>query len=144
MVRIGRDIQQLPGPWNALGQVAFMFPNRHNVYMHDTPAKELFASTDRAFSHGCIRLQRPHELAELLLAPEGWDRTRIDAVIATGERTVVWLKTRVPVRISYATAFASDDGALHVRPDIYGRDAMLQQVLDAEHRRAFPQTRGRP
>lgn len=141
MIRIGRDIQQVPGPWNALGQVAFMFPNRYNVYMHDTPAKELFASTDRAFSHGCIRLQRPHDLAELLLAPEGWDRARIDSVIATGARTVVWLRTPIPVRIGYATAFAADDGTLHFRHDIYGRDALLHRVLEAEHRRAFPLTR---
>jgi murein L,D-transpeptidase YcbB/YkuD len=141
MIRIGRDIQQVPGPWNALGQVAFMFPNRYNVYMHDTPAKELFASPDRAHSHGCIRLQRPHDLAELLLAAEGWDRARIDSVIATGTRSVVWLRTPIPVRISYATAFAADDGTLHFRRDIYGRDALLQRVLEAEHRRAFPLTR---
>lgn len=141
MVRIGRDIQQLPGPWNALGQVAFMFPNRHNVYMHDTPAKELFESPDRAHSHGCIRVQRPHELAELLLQSEGWGRARIDSVIATGQRTVIWLETPIPVRITYATAFADNDGLLQFRRDVYGRDAVLQQVLDREHRRPFPRTR---
>lgn len=142
MVRIGRDIQQLPGPWNALGQLAFMFPNRFNVYMHDTPAKELFASVDRAHSHGCIRVQRPHDLAELLLTPEGWTRERLDSAIATGERTVIWLKTPIPVRITYATAFADDDGTLQFRRDVYGRDALLQGALDREHARPFPQTRG--
>lgn len=129
MVRIGRDIQQVPGPWNALGQVAFMFPNRFNVYMHDTPAKELFDSPDRAHSHGCIRVQRPHDLASLLLAREGWTRARIDSVIATGRRTVVPLEQPVPVRITYATAFVSNDGTLQFRPDVYGRDALLDRAL---------------
>jgi murein L,D-transpeptidase YcbB/YkuD len=138
MVWVGRDIQQVPGPWNALGQIAFMFPNRFNVYMHDTPAKELFALPDRAHSHGCIRLQRPHELAERLLAPEGWTRARIDSTIATGQRTVVELQTRIPVRITYATAFADGDGTLQFRPDVYGRDALLRRAMADEHRRPLP------
>jgi murein L,D-transpeptidase YcbB/YkuD len=138
MVRVNGGIQQLPGPWNSLGQIAFMFPNRFNVYMHDTPAKELFASPDRAHSHGCIRVERPHELAALLLEREGVTRARLDSVIATGTRTVVWLRTPVPVRITYATAFVSDDGALQFRRDVYGRDGLLQTVLDRERRRAVP------
>lgn len=132
MVRIGRDIQQLPGPWNALGQIAFMFPNRFNVYLHDTPAKELFTRTERAFSHGCIRVERPHDLALTLLEPDGWTPARIDSVIATGTRTVVWLRSPVPVRITYLTAFTGDEDTLHFRPDLYGRDALLQAVLDRE------------
>lgn len=130
MVRIGGDIQQLPGPWNALGQIAFMFPNRFNVYMHDTPAKELFAVTGRTFSHGCIRVQRPHDLAMALLEPDGWTRARLDSVIATGARTVVWLRRPVPVRITYATAFVDDDGVLQFRRDVYGRDALLQRAIE--------------
>jgi murein L,D-transpeptidase YcbB/YkuD len=135
MVRVDGGIQQLPGPWNALGQIAFMFPNRFNVYMHDTPAKALFDAPDRTHSHGCIRVQRPHELAALLLEREGVSRAQIDSVIATGVRTVVWLRTPVPVRITYATAFVSDDGALQFRRDVYGRDALLQAVLDRERLR---------
>jgi len=136
MVRTNGGIQQLPGPWNALGQVAFMFPNRFNVYMHDTPARELFEAPDRAHSHGCIRVQRPRELAALLLAHEGWSPARIDSVIATGQRTVTWLRQPIPVRITYVTAFSDDDGVLQFRPDVYGRDALLQ--------RAMRQAQGRP
>jgi murein L,D-transpeptidase YcbB/YkuD len=138
MVWVGREIQQVPGPWNALGQIAFMFPNRFNVYMHDTPAKELFAFPDRAHSHGCIRVQRPHELAELLLGREGWTRARLDSVIATGRRTVATLETPIPVRITYATAFAGDDGTLHFRPDVYGRDALLGRAMLQERQRPLP------
>jgi murein L,D-transpeptidase YcbB/YkuD len=138
MVWVGREIQQVPGPWNALGQIAFMFPNRFNVYMHDTPAKELFALPDRAHSHGCIRVQRPHELAELLLRPEGWTRARIDSVIATGRRTVVTLATAIPVRITYATAFAGSDGTLQFRPDVYGRDTLLSHAIRQEQQRPLP------
>lgn len=129
MVRIGGDIQQQPGPWNALGQLAFMFPNRFNVYMHDTPAKALFAEVERAYSHGCIRLQRPRDLAILLLEDEGWSPARLDSAIATGTRHVVWLRRGIPVRITYATAFADDDGSLQFRRDVYGRDALLERAL---------------
>jgi murein L,D-transpeptidase YcbB/YkuD len=138
MIRVGRDIQQVPGPWNALGQIAFMLPNRFNVYLHDTPAKALFALPDRAHSHGCIRVQRPHELATLLLEADGWTRARLDSVIATGRRTAVLLKTPVPVRITYATAFADRDGTLQLRPDVYRRDALLARALVLEHQRPLP------
>lgn len=134
MVRVADGIQQLPGPWNALGQIAFMFPNRFNVYMHDTPAKALFDRPDRAHSHGCIRVQRPHEMAELLLARQRWSRAQLDSAIATGERSVVMLRDPIPVRITYATAFMDDDGTLQFRPDIYNRDATLDAHL--QRRRA--------
>lgn len=138
MVREGGEIRQLPGPWNALGQIAFMFPNRFNVYMHDTPAKELFARPDRAHSHGCIRVQRPHDLAELVLAPDGWTRAQLDSAIATGRRSVVWLKAPIPVRLTYATAFLDDDGTLQFRPDVYGRDAELERIMLREDSRPLP------
>jgi murein L,D-transpeptidase YcbB/YkuD len=134
MVRVADGIQQRPGPWNALGQIAFMFPNRFNVYMHDTPAKALFDRPDRAYSHGCIRVQRPHEMAELLLARQRWSRAALDSAIATGERSVVMLHDPIPVRITYATAFMDDDGTLQFRPDIYNRDATLDAHL--QRRRA--------
>ncbi len=129
MVRVNGGLQQVPGPWNALGQIAFMFPNPFNVYMHDTPARELFDAPDRAHSHGCIRVQRPRELAGLLLGSEGWAPAAIDSAIATGQRRVIRLRHPVPVRITYATAFSGNDGTLHFRPDVYGRDALLQRVL---------------
>ena len=73
----GSSIRQLPGPWNSLGRFKFMFPNPHNIYMHDTPARALFARADRTGSHGCIRLEKPAELAALLLGPQGWTPERI-------------------------------------------------------------------
>lgn len=138
MVRTPGGIQQLPGPWNALGQIAFMFPNRFNVYMHDTPARELFEAPDRAHSHGCIRVQRPRELAALLLADEGWSPARLDSAIAAGSRSVTWLRRPVPVHITYVTAFVDDDGVLQFRRDVYGRDALLQRVMRQAERRPLP------
>lgn len=134
MIRVDGGLRQLPGPWNALGNIAFMFPNAHNVYMHDTPAKALFALPDRAFSHGCIRLARPHELAQLLLSDHGWSAARIDSIIATGTRTVIPLRRGIPIRISYVTAFPGLEGQLHFRKDVYGRDAALRRAIDREHR----------
>lgn len=138
MVRTNGGIQQLPGPWNALGQIAFMFPNRFNVYMHDTPARELFEAPDRAHSHGCIRVQRPRELAALLLAHDGWSPARIDSAIAAGHRSVTWLRRPIPVHITYATAFSDDAGVLQFRPDVYGRDALLQRVMRQAQGRPLP------
>jgi murein L,D-transpeptidase YcbB/YkuD len=128
----GGSIRQLPGPWNSLGRFKFMFPNHHNIYMHDTPARAAFARADRTGSHGCIRLEKPAELAALLLGPQGWTSERIAAAVATGEQTVVPLKTPIPVYISYVTAFLGPDGLMHYRRDVYGRD---KNLLDALARR---------
>lgn len=123
-------LRQKPGPQNALGRVKFMFPNRFNVYMHDTPARSLFGQTTRAFSHGCIRLARPIDFAEQILAAvPNWDRARIDAVLATGERTVVSLKQPVQVHLTYSTAWQDVDGEVNFRTDIYRRDAKLASTL---------------
>lgn len=138
MVRVPDGIKQLSGPWNALGQVAFMFPNAFNVYMHDTPAKALFEQPDRAHSHGCIRVQHPRELAEVLLSREQWSRAQIDSVIAAGARRVVMLRHRIPVRITYATAFIAADGTLQFRPDVYGRDARLAAYLQRVRAESMP------
>lgn len=128
----GTSIRQTPGPWNSLGRFKFMFPNPHNVYLHDTPARALFNEPDRAFSHGCVRLEQPAQLAELLLADQGWTPERIRAAVATGVETVVNLEKPIPVYISYITAFLGVDGQMHYRRDVYGRDktliAALQQV----------------
>lgn len=126
-------LRQDPGPLNALGNVKFMFPNRHNVYLHDTPSRELFGRTTRAFSSGCIRVEKPLDLADYLLAGDPrWSPGRIRAVVAAGQETTVWLERPVPVHILYWTAFAGDDGGVDFRPDLYGRDRAVRRALEAE------------
>jgi L,D-transpeptidase YcbB len=128
--RFPYKIRQDSGDGNALGRVKFMFPNRFNIYLHDTPAKSLFSRPERTFSHGCIRVQDPPLLAEFVLATsEGWDRARIEAAIASGERTVVTLKQPLPVHITYLTSWVNKDGSVHFRNDVYDRDASLAQAL---------------
>jgi len=128
----GGSVRQTPGPWNSLGRFKFMFPNTHNIYLHDTPARALFNEADRAFSHGCVRLEKPAELAALLLAGQGWTPERIKSVVEGGRSTTVTLDTPIPVAISYATAFLDPDGLIHFRRDVYGRDKKLIDAL--EHR----------
>jgi murein L,D-transpeptidase YcbB/YkuD len=119
------QLRQRPGPRNALGQVKFLFPNQFNVYLHDTPARSLFSEPERAFSHGCIRLSRPIDLAEEVLALQGgWSRQRIDGVLASGQRTVINVETPLPVHITYFTAWV-DNGQANFRSDIYEQDEKL-------------------
>jgi L,D-transpeptidase YcbB len=120
--------RQQPGPKNALGKVKFMLPNKFNIYLHDTPAKDKFANTTRAFSHGCIRLSRPVDLAYSMLERTGMDRAAVDSVWASGENTRVNLPQRVPVHLIYATAFSSENG-IEFRTDVYGRDRKLFEAL---------------
>ena len=123
-------IRQSPGPLNALGQIKFIFPNRHNIYLHDTPARSLFDRTERAFSHGCIRVKAPDVLAGTLLQwQDGWPLSRIHNTIESGTRTVVSLKKPVPVHLAYVTAWVNKDGTVHFREDIYKRDAVLKKAL---------------
>jgi murein L,D-transpeptidase YcbB/YkuD len=123
-------LRQRPGEGNALGRVKFMFPNQFDVYLHDTPARGLFAREVRAFSHGCMRVGDPLGFAEVVLAGEpGWDRARIDRIVASGERTIVPLAHHLPVHIAYITAFVNKDGSVHFRRDVYGRDRSLAQAL---------------
>jgi murein L,D-transpeptidase YcbB/YkuD len=114
---------------NALGRVKFMFPNRYNVYIHDTPSKTLFARSQRSFSHGCIRLSNPFDLAVLLLGEQGWDHGRFEGAVERGRTRTVSLDRPVPVHILYQTAWVAPDGSLQFREDIYGRDAALAQQL---------------
>jgi murein L,D-transpeptidase YcbB/YkuD len=116
-------IRQLPGPKNSLGKVKFLFPNSHNIYFHDTPAKSLFSLRRRAFSHGCIRLAEPAKLAEYLLRnnPE-WTPERIQQAMDAGKEKVVNLETPVAVAITYQTAWVDKEGMVHFREDIYGHD----------------------
>jgi murein L,D-transpeptidase YcbB/YkuD len=127
-------IRQAPGPQNALGKVKFMFPNKHNVYLHDTPSRELFARDERAFSSGCIRIEKPFELAKLLLAdmPEWTDDRIRDGMNSKSERTVV-LKSPVGVYIYYLTAWGMPDGMVNYRSDLYERDAEILKVLREKH-----------
>lgn len=123
-------IRQRPGPTNALGEMKFLFPNQHNVYLHDTNARGLFAKTVRAFSHGCVRIQKPHELAAYLLAANGdWPLDRIRQIVDSGELTKIVLKQPMPVHLAYMTAWMDRRGIVQFRPDIYGRDAELAKKL---------------
>lgn len=126
-------LRQDPGPGNALGNVKFIFPNRHNVYLHDTPQRELFDQAARSFSSGCIRVERALELAAFLLADqEEWTPARIRQVVAGGVERSVNLSAPVPVYLLYFTAFVETDGTVHFRPDIYGRDAAVLRALDGD------------
>jgi murein L,D-transpeptidase YcbB/YkuD len=126
-------IKQRPSDDNALGQVKFMFPNRFSVYMHDTPHRELFARDTRAYSNGCIRLEKPRELAEILLGGQTSDPAKTYGdLLASGRERHVDLKQDIPVHIVYRTAFTGEDGTLHYRADVYGRDALVLKALEAQ------------
>jgi L,D-transpeptidase YcbB len=117
-------IRQSPGANNALGSLLFRLPNPHNVYLHDTPAKNLFNRDARFFSHGCMRVENPMKLALLLLGgQEGWTEARINQVIATRTLQIVPLKRPIMVHVTYLTAWAERDGTVHFRRDPYHRDA---------------------
>jgi len=125
------QIRQEPGPDNSLGRVKFMFPNSHSVYLHDTPHRELFEKDARAFSSGCIRVQSPLELAALLLEDDesGWDRAAIDRAVEAGTTRTVTLSQKIPVLLSYWTAWVDVDGRLQLRGDVYGRDPQVAAGL---------------
>jgi murein L,D-transpeptidase YcbB/YkuD len=135
------QLRQDPGPDNALGLVKIMFPNPYLVYLHDSPAKTLYAEDERAFSSGCIRVQKPFELAELVLNDrERWNQTSIQAVIQSGKTQTVNLQTPVPVLILYWTAEPTPDGQIIFRSDVYGRDPPLLRALDSDFRLPPPVT----
>ncbi|MDO6585532.1 L,D-transpeptidase family protein [Salipiger sp. 1_MG-2023] len=126
------SMRQPPGPQNALGEVKFMFPNKYNIYLHDTPSKHLFARNERAFSHGCIRLSDPKDFAYALLAKQTDDpRGLFDARLRSGAESRVNLEEPVPVHLVYRTAFTTAKGHVNYRADIYGRDAKLWNALSA-------------
>ncbi len=123
-------MRQAPGPLNPLGRVKFMMPNRFNIYLHDTPAKELFSKKSRAFSHGCIRIKYPVELVQYLLKDDpDWTREDIEDAIKKGEELKVKLMNPINVHILYLTSWVDDKGVLHFRNDIYSRDERLYQAL---------------
>ena len=114
---------QDPGTFNALGVVRINMPNKHSVYMHDTPLKQLFSQSARAFSSGCVRVQQVLDLVAWLLAPQGWTPEKVQGAAEDGKSINVALGKSVPVHFVYLTAFVSENGMVQFRPDIYGRDA---------------------
>ena len=126
------DMKQPPGQSNALGLVKFMFPNRYNIYLHDTPAKELFGREVRAYSFGCIRLNDPFDFAyELLSRQEADPKAAFQRILSTGRETQVNLEEEVPVHIVYRTAYTQPKGRIQFRLDVYGRDARIWRALEA-------------
>lgn len=123
-------IRQKPGPKNSLGLVKFIFPNNFNIYMHDTSEQEFFSRSRRDFSHGCIRLERPADLAAFVLRNNsGWDMDRIRAAMKGDTTQQVNLARPIPVLILYGTVIVPEDGLVHFYDDIYGHDAALNLVL---------------
>ncbi|MEM1315480.1 MAG: L,D-transpeptidase family protein, partial [Pseudomonadota bacterium] len=125
-------VKQRPGLGNALGRVKFMFPNQFSIYLHDTPSKSLFKRDGRAFSHGCVRVENPFDFAYALLAPQlddpvGAFQTWLDA----GSERYVNLAEHVPVHILYRTVWVDADGTPQFREDVYGRDALVWNALEA-------------
>jgi L,D-transpeptidase YcbB len=130
----GLQVREKPGPKNSLGLVKFMFPNQYDIYLHSTPQPELFERTRRDFSHGCIRVQKPEDLAVWVLANSGtqgdWDAQKVhESMTGSGDNHQINLKTPLPIVIFYVTAIAAEDGHTHFFDDIYGYDQKLQQVL---------------
>jgi len=123
-------IRQQPGAQNALGRVKFMFPNKYSVYLHDTPSKELFSRDGRTFSSGCIRIEKPRELAELLLENDSkWNPDKIEEAMFSEQEQSVVLKNKVGIYIYYLTAWGLINGEIHFREDIYSRDEELCKEL---------------
>ncbi len=122
-------IVQPAGPGNALGRVKFIFPNNHAVYLHDTPSKHLFARGERAYSHGCIRVKDPLDLADQVLDTPNWDQSEVKRVVNRGSTRYVHLDDHLQVLIYYLTAMADADGRVGFRRDIYSRDATLLKVM---------------
>jgi murein L,D-transpeptidase YcbB/YkuD len=119
---------QPPGPKNVLGEVKFMFPNKHDVYMHDTPQRHLFAKSYRALSHGCLRVHHPRRFAEVLLEHDkGWSSSQVGNMFSRGGE--IALSTHIPVHITYMTARVDDNGKLHTFGDFYGHDSRTAAAL---------------
>ena len=118
----GIGVVQPAGNGNALGELKFLFPNSHSIYMHDTPNRELFSENRRAFSHGCVRVQNPREFAKVLL---GIDDAEVERRLAGGDTQNVKLARSVPVYLTYFTAWPDSDGKIRYYPDVYERDKTL-------------------
>ena len=123
-------LRQDPGPLNALGQVKFMFPNEFNIYLHDTPHREMFAKEERSFSSGCIRVENAVELAEFLLKDDPrWTSETVEKALREDVDKTITLMGTVDVHLLYWTAWVTDDGTLNFRNDIYERDRLLAEAM---------------
>lgn len=127
-------LYQPPGPWNQLGVVKFSFPNKHYVFMHDTPDKYMFKWRRRANSHGCMRIQNPLEMATVILgADKGWDRAKINDLATSGpEHNIITLDRKIPVHITYFTARVGKDGKIETFADVYGHEKRITLALKGE------------
>jgi murein L,D-transpeptidase YcbB/YkuD len=124
-------LRQDPGSRNALGRIKFMFPNEFNVYLHDTPSRDLFSKSMRDFSSGCIRIERPLELADILLRQNSsWDLERLQTAIQKDSEETLLLKEKMPIHILYWTTWAGEDGTINFRKDLYKRDDALISALE--------------
>ena len=123
--RASYGVQQPPGAENALGELKFLFPNAHSIYMHDTPNRQLFDKDERAFSHGCVRVQNPREFAQVLL---GWEFEKIDQYTDSAKSQSVKLPVKIPVHLTYFTAWPDENGEIVYYKDIYGRDKTMEQA----------------
>ena len=126
--KVPYGIQQPPGDKNALGELKFLFPNAHDIYMHDTPSRELFQKDVRAFSHGCVRVQNPREFASVVL---GWTPEEVAAKVETRVSETVRLKDKLPVHIAYFTVWPDEQGNIVYFNDIYGRDKPIENARSA-------------
>jgi L,D-transpeptidase YcbB len=125
-------LRQPPSDGNALGKVKFMFPNQYNIYLHDTPSKDLFNRDVRAFSHGCIRLADPIDFAHEIFGVQSDDpEAEFDRLLVTGTESAVSLSEKVPVHLVYFTAWPGARGGMTYRRDVYGRDAAIWDALVA-------------
>jgi len=129
----GYSFRQDPGERNALGKIKFMFPNQYAVYLHDTPSKSLFGRSQRAFSHGCVRVEKPMDLAVYVLNrnADGWSEKRIDQTIRARKNRSVRLDAPLPVHLAYFTVWLDSDGSVQFRNDVYTRDTTLERTMSA-------------
>lgn len=124
-------LRQDPGPWNALGSIKFVFPNHFSVYLHDTPAQNLFEQSSRSFSHGCIRVSKPFDLAHFALQEndQQWDSEKIEQLEVLGKRKILKISSSLPIHITYQTVWVDNEHNIHFNSDIYGRDVKLENAL---------------
>lgn len=122
-------LRQSPGRGNALGEVKFLFPNKHAVYLHDTPSKHLFNRSQRAYSHGCMRVRNPRDFAEAIMRTEGWSKQSISRAIERGNNRAIRLEQKLPVHITYMTAAVAGDGVVRFFADIYKHDDRMMTAL---------------
>ncbi|HWC72414.1 MAG TPA: L,D-transpeptidase family protein [Gemmatimonadales bacterium] len=137
-------LRQDPGRLNSLGRMKFVFPNRYDIYLHDTPARNLFSQPQRDFSHGCIRIERPLDLAAYLMKKTRWDRRSIQSALDDGTERTMYLARPTPIHLLYWTAWADADGTIQFRPDINDLDPPLVDALAAPLRATEEATRNQP